>query len=63
MPSSRNVYLVDFKTLVCPANQCVQTIDGITLRDDGMHYEGPAAELAVRWLGPRLQTLAAAGPP
>jgi len=41
----------------------VQTIDGITLRDDGMHYEGPAAELVVRWLGPRLQTLAAAGPP
>jgi peptidoglycan/LPS O-acetylase OafA/YrhL len=61
--SMRNVYLVDFRTLVCPANQCVQSIDGITLRDDGMHYEGPAAELAVRWLGPRLQTLAAAASP
>jgi peptidoglycan/LPS O-acetylase OafA/YrhL len=61
--SLRNVYVADFKTLVCPANQCLQTVDGITLREDGMHYEGPAAELVVRWLSPRLQTLAAAGTP
>jgi len=46
---------------VCPAKRCVTSIDGITLRDDGMHYEGPAAELVVRWLAPRLQRLAAAG--
>ena len=61
--SMPNVSLVDFRTLVCPANQCVQSIDGITLREDGTHYEGPAAELVVRWLGPRLQALAAAAPP
>ncbi|HEV2310110.1 MAG TPA: SGNH hydrolase domain-containing protein, partial [Acidimicrobiia bacterium] len=61
--SMRNVYLVDFKPLVCPADQCVESIDGITMRPDGMHYEGPSAELVVRWLGPRLQTLAAAAAP
>ncbi len=54
---------VDFKLLVCPRNHCVNEIDGITLREDGMHYQGPAAELVVRWLGPRLQSLAVAAPP
>jgi peptidoglycan/LPS O-acetylase OafA/YrhL len=53
---------IDFKLLVCPRNQCVNQIDGITLREDGMHYLGPAAELVVRWLGPRLQSLAVAAP-
>jgi hypothetical protein len=53
---------VDFKLLVCPRNQCVNEIDGITLREDGMHYQGPAAELVVRWLGPQLQSLAVAAP-
>ena len=60
--SMRNVFLADFQTLVCPAGQCQNAVDGITLRDDGMHYEGPAAELVVRWLGPRLQGLAASNP-
>ncbi len=58
-----NVYTVDFKKLVCPGGACVDQIDGITLREDGMHYRGPAAELVVRWLGPRLQSLAASAPP
>jgi len=60
--SMRNVYLVDFEQLVCPGGQCVDAVDGITLRPDGMHYDGPSAELVARWLGPRLQQLAAARP-
>ncbi|HEY6317831.1 MAG TPA: acyltransferase family protein, partial [Acidimicrobiia bacterium] len=59
--SMRNVYLVDFRDLVCPADQCQTSIDGITLREDNMHYVGPAAELVVRWLGPRLDQLATVG--
>ncbi len=43
-----NASIVDFKKL---------------LREDGMHYRGPAAELVVRWLGLRLQRLAAAPSP
>ncbi|HSO96144.1 MAG TPA: acyltransferase [Acidimicrobiia bacterium] len=54
---------VDFKDLICPQNHCINTIDGITLRADGMHYEGPAAELIVQWLVPRLRLIAAAPPP
>jgi len=56
-------YPVDFKDLICPQNHCINEIDGITLREDGMHYIGPAAELVVRWLVPRLRLVAAAPPP
>jgi peptidoglycan/LPS O-acetylase OafA/YrhL len=56
-------YTADFKTLVCPKNHCIDVIDGITLREDGMHYIGPAAELAARWLVPRLRVIAASPPP
>ena len=56
-------HTTDFKTLVCPQNRCIGEIDGITLREDGMHYIGPAAELVVRWLVPRLREVAAAPPP
>jgi len=48
-------------SVVCPANQCQTSIDGITLREDYIHYEGPAAELVVRWVGPRLDQLATVG--
>jgi peptidoglycan/LPS O-acetylase OafA/YrhL len=54
---------VDFKDLICPQNHCLNEIDGITLREDGMHYMGPAAEIVVRWLVPRLRLVAAAPPP
>jgi peptidoglycan/LPS O-acetylase OafA/YrhL len=56
-------HTADFKTLVCPQDRCIGEIDGITLREDGMHYVGPAAELVVRWLVPRLRDVAAAPPP
>ena len=60
--SVRGAYLIDFEALVCPHGQCVSEIDGIVLREDRVHYQGPAAELVVRWLGPQLQSLATAGP-
>jgi hypothetical protein len=53
----RNAYALDFKRLVCPRGPCMTSIDGITLREDGMHYIGPAAELVVRWMAPRLQLI------
>jgi peptidoglycan/LPS O-acetylase OafA/YrhL len=56
-------YTVDFKDLICPQNHCINEIDGITLREDGMHYIGPAADIVVRWLVPRLRVIAAAPPP
>jgi hypothetical protein len=56
-------YTADFEELVCPQGHCVGVVDGITLREDGVHYVGPAAELVVRWLVPRLRVIAAAPPP
>jgi peptidoglycan/LPS O-acetylase OafA/YrhL len=56
-------HTTDLKTLVCPQNHCIGVIDGITLREDGMHYIGPAAELVVRWLVPRLREVASTPPP
>ncbi len=53
---------IDFSDLVCGGGHCIDEIDGITLREDGIHYEGPAAELVVRWLTPKLRAIAL-GPP
>jgi hypothetical protein len=55
-------YTVDFRSFVCPGGHCTNEVDGITLREDGRHYEGLGAELAVRWIAPRLHELAAATP-
>jgi peptidoglycan/LPS O-acetylase OafA/YrhL len=42
--------LVDLFSFVCPHGQCRVKVNGVTLRPDGLHYEGPGAELVARWL-------------
>jgi peptidoglycan/LPS O-acetylase OafA/YrhL len=47
--------LVDLGGYVCPSHgQCRATIDGTTLRADGVHYEGRAARLIAQWILPQL---------
>lgn len=43
---------------VCPTTDCRLEEGGVELRPDGLHFEGPGAEVALRWifgqvLGPR----------
>ncbi|HEX4490161.1 MAG TPA: acyltransferase family protein [Acidimicrobiia bacterium] len=42
--------LVDLFSYVCPKGECRSKIDGVTLRSDGLHYEGAGADLVARWL-------------
>ena len=52
--------LVDLASFTCPGGKCRETIDGVTLRPDGLHYEGPSARIVARWL---LDQVPAAAPP
>jgi hypothetical protein len=42
--------LVDLFSYVCPKGECRSKIDGVTLRPDGLHYDGAGADLVARWL-------------
>ena len=53
------VSLIDLATYVCPDGQCRTEQDGITLRPDGLHFDGPSGTLVGAWLLDR--SLEAAG--
>jgi peptidoglycan/LPS O-acetylase OafA/YrhL len=40
----------DLFDYVCPHGRCIDTKNGVTLRPDGLHYEGAGARLVARWL-------------
>jgi len=42
--------LVDLFSFVCPNGQCRAKVDGVTLRPDGLHYDGRGAEVVAQWL-------------
>jgi hypothetical protein len=46
--------LVDLDAYICPAGRCHDKLDGVTLRGDGRHFQGPAANLVADWLLPRV---------
>ena len=33
-----------------PDRDCVEEVGGVPLRPDGLHYEGPGADIVARWL-------------
>jgi peptidoglycan/LPS O-acetylase OafA/YrhL len=53
-----NVRLVDLAHFVCPTgNDCADEIDGVKLRPDGLHFDGPGGDIAARWLLTQLGVL------
>jgi peptidoglycan/LPS O-acetylase OafA/YrhL len=42
--------LVDLESYTCPLGKCRSKINGVTLRPDDLHYEGPGAALVGQWL-------------
>ena len=42
--------LVDLNAYICPGGVCRTQENGIVLRDDGEHYNGPGGRLVSRWL-------------
>jgi peptidoglycan/LPS O-acetylase OafA/YrhL len=49
--------LVDVDGFVCPGGTCTEQADGHTLRLDGLHFVGPAADYVDGWLIPTLTAL------
>lgn len=52
-----SVRTIDLGGFVCPKGRARDTIDGVQLRSDGIHFTLEGAERVWRWLTPRLQAL------
>jgi peptidoglycan/LPS O-acetylase OafA/YrhL len=48
---------IDMAQYVCPDGECKESIDGIYLRADGLHFRDAGALLISRWLAPELRTV------
>jgi peptidoglycan/LPS O-acetylase OafA/YrhL len=42
--------LVDLFSFICPHGKCRAKQNGVTLRPDGLHYDGPGGEVVAKWL-------------
>jgi hypothetical protein len=49
--------LFDLNRYVSPGGHFAETIDGIDVRDDGVHFSPAGADFVARWLGPRLRDI------
>ena len=43
-------HYLDLDAYVCPNGKCRDQIDGVTLRTDGRHFQGPAANIVSPWI-------------
>ena len=48
--------LVDLFSYTCPRGECRDTVDGVNLRPDGVHYSGPSAPIVNAWIVDQLAT-------
>lgn len=44
------VVAVPLGSWVCPGGRCIEELDGVQLRPDGLHFQGPGARVAARWI-------------
>ena len=57
-----NVSFVDFAPYICPTStECKNTIDGVNLREDTIHYQDESAKLVSRWIIPKVLDAAKQG--
>jgi peptidoglycan/LPS O-acetylase OafA/YrhL len=46
-----NAGVIDLAGFICPPSAgCIEDVDGVALRPDGLHYEGPGADIVAAWL-------------
>ena len=47
-----NAAVVDLHNFVCPngPEDCIDEVNGVKLRPDGLHYAGPGADIIAQWL-------------
>jgi peptidoglycan/LPS O-acetylase OafA/YrhL len=43
-------HLLDLDAYVCPDGKCIDRMDGVVLRVDGRHFQGPAANYISPWI-------------
>jgi hypothetical protein len=48
--TATGVQLIDLNAYICPRGHCREKPNGVTLRIDGEHYEGPGGQIVARWL-------------
>jgi hypothetical protein len=53
-PDTVRILPIDDWTCPPPGKQCVEMVDGVNLREDGIHYRGPGEDVAARWAVPQL---------
>ncbi len=51
---AKQVHLVDPGELVCPDGKFTEKVDGVKLRDDGVHYTKAGARAFWKWLMPQI---------
>ena len=62
--NSGRVDVLDLGRYLCPATSdpCHEQINGVTIRDDGLHYGEDGARIVAKWLTPQLRQLALGQP-
>ncbi len=53
---------LDLDAYLCPQGHCRASLGGVTLRPDGRHFQGPAANVVAAWMLPRVLSLAGVHP-
>ena len=57
-----DVSILDLDAHTCPGGTYATTIDGVTMRTDGVHFTLPGARLLWKWLGPAVLRIGRSGP-
>jgi hypothetical protein len=46
-----NAAVIDLGSFICPTGpDCITEVNGVKLRPDGLHYDGPGADVVAHWL-------------
>jgi hypothetical protein len=53
-PGVVRILPLDKWTCPLPGGECIEYIDGVNMRQDGIHFEGAGADIAARYVLPRL---------
>jgi hypothetical protein len=53
-----NARWLDLDAYICPDGNCLTELDGVELRPDGRHFQGPSANIVSAWMLPRILAFA-----
>ncbi|MCU0269276.1 MAG: acyltransferase [Acidimicrobiales bacterium] len=56
-----DVTLIELGAWLCPDNECREQIDGVEMRQDGLHFAAADGAVVANWLAPQLRELGGHG--